>query len=57
MNDEFFVSGDTHGSHDLRKLTSERFSDRGMTKDDYVLICGDFSAVRDESPSDAYLQQ
>ena len=52
-----YVCGDTHGTHDLHKLTSKQFSDRGMSKEDYVLICGDFGAVWDGSPSDVNLQR
>ncbi len=38
-----YVTGDIHGGIDLRKLLDKRF--RKLTKDDYILICGDFGLV------------
>lgn len=41
-----FVTGDTHGSIDIHKLTRPKFPEsRTLTKDDYVIICGDFGLV------------
>lgn len=40
------VTGDLHGSVDIRKLTSNRFPEgKGLTKQDYVIILGDFGLV------------
>lgn len=53
-----FLTGDIHGfSADLTKLTSKRFSiyDQ-LTRDDYVIICGDFGGVWDGAGQDRYLQ-
>ena len=39
-----YVTGDTHG--DFRRFTSHNFPEQSeMTKDDYVVICGDFGGV------------
>ena len=39
-----FVTGDTHGGHDIRKLTRRQFSEqKDLTKDDFVIILGDFA--------------
>ena len=52
----FFVCGDTHQDIDLKKLTSKRFCAKGLTKNDYVLICGDCGALWDHGGTDRYLQ-
>ena len=44
-----YITGDCH--HDFRKFNTEAFPEQGeMTKDDYVIVCGDFGGVwmRDE---------
>ena len=40
-----FVTGDLHGRYDFWKL--DEFDDEGLTKDDYLIICGDFGLVWD----------
>lgn len=50
-----YVCGDTHGDADIRKLTTKRFDHRGMTRQDYVLICGDFGGVWDLGSGDDYI--
>ena len=41
-----FVTGDTHGEHDIHKLNTIGFPEqKGLTRDDYVIICGDFGGV------------
>lgn len=53
----FYVCGDTHGDLDWEKLNSENFPEgKWLTKDDYVLICGDFGGVWDGSKYDKYVQ-
>lgn len=43
-----FVTGDAHG--DFRKLNAEAFpQQKTMTREDYVIICGDFGGVWDDS--------
>lgn len=42
-------TGDIHGSHSIRKLSSHSFKynnlDPPLTKDDYLIICGDFGLL------------
>ena len=41
-----FITGDTHGDIDITKLTTKQFPlQKQLTKDDYVIICGDFGAI------------
>ncbi len=51
-----YATGDCHG--DFKKLSNAAFPEqKEMTKDDIVIICGDFGAVWDadgQSPSEAY---
>ena len=43
-----FVTGDTHASIHITKLSSKKFLDgRHLTKNDYVIVCGDFGLVWD----------
>lgn len=49
-----FVTGDIHGSYDIHKLASSRFDARDLSKDDYLIICGDFGLVWDNSKSERY---
>ncbi len=49
-----FVTGDIHASYDIAKLSESRFDTTGLTKDDYVIICGDFGLVWTNSASEQY---
>ncbi len=41
-----YVCGDIHGRQDISKLNSKNFKEgKSLTKDDYVIICGDFGLV------------
>lgn len=43
---KIFVTGDTHGSHSIRKLSSDKFEEgKALTKEDFVIIAGDFGLV------------
>ena len=43
-----FITGDLHGHIDIRKLTKYNFPEgQTLTKNDYVIICGDFGLVFD----------
>lgn len=45
-----FVTGDTHGGLDIKKLSSKNFKEqKSLTKEDYVIICGDFGLTWDKS--------
>ena len=40
-----FITGDTHGENDIGKLNTRLFPiQKQLTKDDYVIIVGDFGA-------------
>ena len=56
-NRKIYAVGDTHGDIDLYKFNS-KFSQEGkkLTKDDYVIICGDFGGVWDKGEDDKYIQ-
>lgn len=41
-----YVTADTHGSLDIRKLSSKKFKEgKTLTKNDYVIILGDFGLI------------
>ena len=42
-----YITGDTHGEFKYRFNTENFPEQREMTKDDYVIICGDFGGVWD----------
>lgn len=43
-----YITGDTHGSHDFYKLRTFADKHPELTKDDYVIIAGDFGGVWDK---------
>lgn len=50
-----YVTGDLHGSYDIRKLSSEFFPEgKGLTRNNHVIVCGDFGMPWDNSKSDGY---
>lgn len=49
-----YITGDTHGPIDIHKLSKRYFDDSNLTKDDYLIICGDFGLVWDNSPEEKY---
>lgn len=52
-----YVTGDTHIDHDIHKLSVANFAEqKHLTKDDFVIICGDFGGVWDGSKTDKYWQ-
>ena len=40
-----FVTGDTHGEIDVHKLSKRNFDYSKMSRDDYIIICGDFGFI------------
>ena len=57
-HDTYIFTGDTHGDHDWHKLTSKMFPEqKNLTKDDYVIITGDFGGVWDLGNTDKYIQK
>ncbi|MBR5272409.1 MAG: metallophosphoesterase [Clostridia bacterium] len=50
-----YVTGDTHIPIDVQKLSTKLFSEqKSMTKNDYVIICGDFGGVWDGGKEEKY---
>lgn len=50
-----YVTGDTHAHIDIGKLNAQRFhQQKSLSKSDYLIICGDFGLVWDNSKSDLY---
>ncbi len=43
-----FVTGDTHGTRDFNKIPTALARYHGLSKDDYLIIAGDFGAIWDE---------
>lgn len=51
-----YITGDTHGNNDIHKLSPAMFPEQNqMTKDDYVIICGDFGCIWTGDERDNYL--
>ena len=48
--DRIFVTGDTHGDYDYKKLNV--LTDRELTREDYLIVCGDFGAIWSGSNKD-----
>ena len=42
-----FITGDTHAEFERRFKTENFPEQKEMTKDDYVIICGDFGGIFD----------
>ena len=52
-----YVTGDTHIPIDISKLNATNFPEqKEMTKDDHLIICGDFGAIWDNGNEDLYWQ-
>lgn len=50
-----YVTGDTHIPIDIGKLNTSNFpQQKTMTKNDYVIICGDFGGIWSGGKDDAY---
>ena len=51
---ELFVTGDKHGEIEIRDLSLRRFpAGNALTKEDFVVILGDFGLLWSNPPSDA----
>lgn len=50
------ITGDIHGRLDIDTLSAMKFNKRNMSRDDYVIVCGDFGLIWDAnlSPASAY---
>ena len=52
---QIFITGDTHIPVQIRKLNSRKFPEQEiLTKDDVVIVCGDFGGVWDNSNEEKY---
>ena len=52
----FFITGDTHGELDRKKIGTRYFPEqKELTKNDYLLIAGDFGCVWSLDNTDKYL--
>lgn len=50
-----YITGDTHIPTDIEKLSSRNFKEqKNLTKNDYVIICGDFGGVWDGSSQERH---
>lgn len=53
-----FITGDVHGSIDISKLNSHNFPmGNELTKDDYLIVTGDFGLIWDNSNEEKYWQK
>ena len=51
-----FITGDTHCDYDWKKLNTSCFPEqKELTKDDYVIIAGDFGGVWAQDKTDEYI--
>ena len=49
-----YITGDTHVPIDISKLNSKHFFSKKLTKEDYVIICGDFGGLWAGNGEDSY---
>lgn len=50
-----YITGDTHIPIDIGKLSTKKFPEqKELTKNDYVIICGDFGGLWDGSKEEKY---
>lgn len=53
-----YITGDTHIPIDISKLSGKRFPEQKMlTRDDFVIICGDFGGVWDGKNEELYYRK
>lgn len=51
-----YITGDTHGTADWEKINTSNFPEqKELTKDDYLIILGDFGGVWDGAEQDRYI--
>jgi len=51
-----YITGDTHGDIDIHKLTARKWTKQNeLTRDDYLIICGDFGGVWYGNQKDNYI--
>lgn len=47
-----YLCGDTHGSAELHKITNKAFLSRNFTREDYVIVLGDFGLFFSDTPNE-----
>ena len=53
-----YITGDTHGIIDWGKINTSRFPEqKDLTKDDYLIVLGDFGGVWGDKDQDRYIQK
>ena len=52
-----YITGDVHCPYDIKKLNSDHFPDKDLTKDDYLIVCGDMGLVWDGGKRDEWWQK
>ena len=53
-----YITGDTHCPIDIHKLNTKNFpQQKHLTKDDVLIICGDFGGVWDGGKEDLHWQK
>jgi predicted phosphodiesterase len=53
-----FITGDIHGEHDLKKFGKHEFPIQSeLTRNDFMIICGDFGLIWDDSKTEKYWMQ
>jgi len=53
-----YITGDTHGTIDWEKINTRNFHDqKDLTKDDYLIVLGDFGGVWGDAGQDRYIQK
>lgn len=54
-NQMIYITGDIHGAFDIHKINPDEFTvGNSLTKDDYVVIAGDFGCIWDGGSSDRF---
>ena len=52
-----FITGDTHATTDWEKINTSNFPEqKDLTRDDYLIVCGDFGGVWGDE-EDQYIQK
>ena len=55
---KIFITGDLHGGYDIEKLLPKNFPEQDkLTKNDYLIICGDFGCVWNDGENDIIMQE
>ena len=53
-----YITGDTHGTIDWEKINTGNFPEqKDLTKDDYLIVLGDFGGVWGDADQDRYIQK